>query len=230
MATSKPKVQKAPARTPSQKRAGIRSKGASRLPLPGTPEALQALAQGQLRALKLLGEDPQREGLLDTPKRYAKAMQFLASGYEKDVRSVVGRAVFHEESREMVIVRDIELFSLCEHHLLPFFGKAHVAYIPNGKIIGLSKIPRIIDVFARRFQVQERLTTQVAQALMETLEPLGVAVVIEAVHLCMMMRGVEKQNSYTITSAMKGVFQTDPVTRKELLHLLGGLGRTAGRG
>jgi GTP cyclohydrolase I len=157
-------------------------------------------------------------------------MQFLASGYEKDVRSVVGRAVFHEESREMVIVRDIELFSLCEHHLLPFFGKAHVAYIPNGKIIGLSKIPRIIDVFARRFQVQERLTTQVAQALMETLEPLGVAVVIEAVHLCMMMRGVEKQNSYTITSAMKGVFQTDPVTRKELLHLLGGLGRTAGRG
>jgi GTP cyclohydrolase I len=202
----------------------------SKLPRPGTPEALQALADGQRRALELLGESPEREGLLDTPKRYAKAMQFLASGYEKDVKTVVGKAIFHEDSQEMVIVRDIELFSLCEHHLLPFFGKAHVAYIPNGKIIGLSKIPRIIDVYARRFQVQERLTSQVAEALMESLEPLGVAVVIEAVHLCMMMRGVEKQNSYTITSAMKGVFQSDATTRKELLSLLGGLGRTAGGG
>jgi len=223
MATSKKTIRPARRVAPSKKRS-------AKLPPIGSPEALQLLAVGQRRALELLGEDPTREGLLDTPKRYAKAMQFLASGYEKKVQEVVGKAIFHEDSREMVIVRDIELFSLCEHHLLPFFGKAHVAYIPNGKIIGLSKIPRIIDVFARRFQVQERLTTQVAQALMESLEPLGVAVVIEAVHLCMMMRGVEKQNSYTITSAMKGVFHTDPVTRKELLSLLGGLGRTAGSG
>jgi GTP cyclohydrolase I len=174
--------------------------------------------------LQNLGEDTDREGLKDTPKRYAKAMEFLMSGYNKNIDQIVGRALFEENSSEIVIVRDIELFSLCEHHLLPFFGKAHVAYIPNGKIIGLSKIPRIIDVFSRRLQVQERLTTQISEELMRILKPLGVAVIIEANHLCMMMRGVEKQNSYTITSSMLGAFREDPTTRKELLHLLNGLG------
>jgi GTP cyclohydrolase I len=174
--------------------------------------------------LELLGEDPKREGLAETPKRYAKAMEFLTSGYEKSVDQIVGKALFDAESSELVIVRDIELFSLCEHHLLPFYGKAHVAYIPNGKIIGLSKIPRIIDVFSRRLQVQERLTRQVSSELMRVLNPLGVAVIIEANHLCMMMRGVEKQSSYTITSSMLGAFRDDAKTRKEVLHLLGGLG------
>lgn len=179
--------------------------------------------------LELLGEDVTREGLLDTPKRYAKAMEFLTSGYKKDINKIVGKALFSEGSSEIVIVRDIELFSLCEHHLLPFYGKAHVAYIPNGKIIGLSKIPRIVDVFARRLQVQERLTTQVSEELMKILNAQGVAVIIEAFHLCMMMRGVEKQNSYTITSSMLGVFRENETTRKELLHLLGGLGGPARR-
>jgi len=174
--------------------------------------------------IQLLGEDVEREGLVDTPKRYAKAMEFLTSGYHKNVDQIVGRALFKEESSEIVIVRDIELFSLCEHHLLPFYGKAHVAYIPNGKIIGLSKIPRIIDVYSRRFQVQERLTTQISSELERILKPLGVAVIIEAFHLCMMMRGVEKQSSYTITSSMLGAFRDDPTSRKELLDLLGGLG------
>ena len=176
--------------------------------------------------LELLGENPKREGLLDTPKRYAKAMEFLTSGYTKDIDDLVGDALFKENSSEIVIVRDIELFSLCEHHLLPFYGKAHVAYIPNGKIIGLSKIPRIIDAFSRRLQVQERLTTQIADELVRILNPLGVAVILEASHLCMMMRGVEKQNSYTITSSMRGVFREDPMTRNELMDLLGGLGKT----
>ncbi|MEK6580045.1 MAG: GTP cyclohydrolase I FolE [Bdellovibrionota bacterium] len=174
--------------------------------------------------LEQVGEDPNREGLKDTPRRYAKAMEFLTSGYDKEIDEIVGKALFKEESSEIVVVRDIEVFSMCEHHLLPFFGKAHVAYIPDGKIIGLSKIPRIIDVFARRLQVQERLTTQISEELMRVLKPLGVAVIIEAVHLCMMMRGVEKQNSYTITSSMLGAFRDNQVTRKELLHLLGGLG------
>ncbi len=174
--------------------------------------------------LALLGEDPDREGLKDTPKRYAKAMEFLMSGYQKNSDQIVGKALFNEPSSEIVLVRDIELFSLCEHHLLPFFGKAHVAYIPNGKIIGLSKIPRIIDVFARRLQVQERLTTQISEELQRILNPLGIAVIIQASHLCMMMRGVEKQNSSTITSSMLGVFRTDDTTRKELLALLNGLG------
>jgi GTP cyclohydrolase IA len=173
--------------------------------------------------LTLLGEDVKREGLLDTPKRYSKAMQFLTSGYTRSVDEIVGKALFSEDSSEIVIVRDIELFSLCEHHLLPFYGKAHVAYIPNGKIIGLSKIPRLIDVFARRLQVQERLTTQISEELMRVLKPHGVAVIIEAFHLCMMMRGVEKQYSSTITSSMLGVFRTEPTTRKELLHLLNGV-------
>lgn len=170
--------------------------------------------------LTSIQEDPSREGLVDTPKRYAKSMQFLTSGYRTSVKEIVGKALFAAESSEMVIVKDIELYSLCEHHMLPFFGKAHVAYIPNKKIIGLSKIPRIVDVFARRLQVQERLTAQVADALVEVLNPLGVAVVIEAAHFCMMMRGVEKQNSKTITSAMRGEFYSDATTRSEFLTLL----------
>jgi len=192
---------------------------------PQSPDTHQEITGHVESILKLLGQDVKREGLQDTPKRYAKAMQFLTSGYQADVDKIVGKALFNESSSEIVIVRDIELFSLCEHHLLPFYGKAHVAYIPNGKIIGLSKIPRLVDVFARRLQVQERLTSLVAEELMRVMNPLGVAVIVEAFHLCMMMRGVEKQSSYTITSAMHGVFRTDPTTRKELLHLLGGLGQ-----
>ncbi len=189
------------------------------------PHFAQSALTGNIHSIiQLLGEDTQREGLLDTPKRYAKAMQFLTSGYRADIDKIVGKALFKEESSEIVIVRDIELFSLCEHHMLPFYGKAHVAYIPKGKIIGLSKIPRIVDAFARRLQVQERITTQVSNELMRILKPHGVAVIIEAFHLCMMMRGVEKQQSYTITSSMLGVFRTNPTTRQELLHLLGGLG------
>jgi GTP cyclohydrolase I len=170
--------------------------------------------------LSLLGEDVTREGLKDTPKRYAKAMEFLTSGYTKDVDQIASRALFHEDVSDMVVVRDIEMFSLCEHHLLPFYGKAHVAYIPKGKVIGLSKIPRIVDAYARRLQVQERLTNQISGKLMEVLKPEGVGVIIEAYHLCMMMRGVEKQSSYTITSSMVGSFRDDEKTRKEFLSLL----------
>ena len=170
--------------------------------------------------LEGIGEDVSREGLLDTPKRFAKSIGFLTSGYHTSVDEVVGTALFKAESSELVMVRDIELYSMCEHHMLPFFGKAHIGYIPDKKIIGLSKIPRIVDVFSRRLQVQERLTAQIADALMETLKPLGVAVVIEAAHFCMMMRGVEKQNSKTVTSAMRGVFYSDSDTRKEFLSLL----------
>jgi len=185
------------------------------------PTAPQTAIEPRFREiLKALGENPSREGLLDTPRRFSKSIEFLTSGYHKSVADVVGRGIFKAESSEMVIVRDIELYSLCEHHMLPFFGKAHVAYIPDKKIIGLSKIPRIVDVFARRLQVQERMTAQVADALMEVLQPLGVAVVIEAAHFCMMMRGVEKQNSKTITSAMRGEFYSDPTTRKEFLQLI----------
>jgi len=169
--------------------------------------------------LALLGEDPEREGLVRTPERVAKAMQFLTSGYAMTVEDVVGSALFEEEHENMVMVRDIELYSLCEHHMLPFFGKAHVAYIPNGKIVGLSKLPRIVEIFARRLQVQERLTEQVAKAIEEVLAPRGVGVVIEAFHMCMMMRGVEKQNSRTITSALRGVFRDDAKTRDEFLRL-----------
>jgi len=175
-----------------------------------------ALVQEQLA---LVGEDPGREGLLKTPERVAKAMQFLTRGYHIRVEDVVGDAIFREEHRNMVMVRDIELYSLCEHHMLPFFGKAHVAYIPDGRIVGLSKLPRLVDVFARRLQVQERLTEQIAEAIDEVLAPLGVGVVIEAYHLCMMMRGVEKQNSRTITSALRGVFRDDGKTRDEFLRL-----------
>jgi GTP cyclohydrolase I len=174
--------------------------------------------------LTLLGENIEREGLKETPKRYAKTMQYLLSGYQTNVDEAVGDAFFQEEYNDMVLVRDIELFSLCEHHLLPFYGKAHVAYLPQGKIIGLSKIPRIIDIFSHRLQVQERLTTQISNELMRILNPKGVAVIIEAFHLCMMMRGVEKQNSYTVTTSMQGDFKTDPATRHDLMALLHGHG------
>ncbi len=185
-------------------------------------DAPQAANADLVRSLLAnLGEDPAREGLLKTPDRVAKSLAFLTSGYRKDLGEVLNEAVFHEGGDEMVVVRDVELYSMCEHHMLPFFGKAHVAYIPDGKIIGLSKIPRLVDVFARRLQVQERLTVQVANALQEALTPKGVAVVIEAKHLCMMMRGVEKQNSFASTSCMLGHFKSDPKTRAEFLNLIG---------
>jgi GTP cyclohydrolase I len=171
------------------------------------------------RQLELLGEDPDRDGLLKTPERVAKSLKWLTRGYERDAKQVIGDALFDECHSNMVMVRDIELYSLCEHHMLPFYGKAHVAYIPKGRIVGLSKLPRVVDVFAQRLQVQERLTEQIASALTEVLEPLGVGVVIEAYHLCMMMRGVQKQNSKTITSALRGVFRDDPKTRDEFLRL-----------
>ena len=170
--------------------------------------------------LKELGEDPHREGLRATPERVERALRFLTSGYGQDVHDVLNGAVFSEPYDEMVLVKDIELYSLCEHHLLPFFGKCHVAYIPNGKIVGLSKIPRLVEMFSRRMQVQERLTCQVADALMEALQPKGVAVIVEAFHLCMMMRGVEKQQSRAVTSAMLGAFREQLATRTELMQLL----------
>jgi GTP cyclohydrolase I len=171
------------------------------------------------RELELIGEDTAREGLTKTPHRVASSLLWLTRGYEVDVADVVGDAVFREEHQNMVMVRDIDLYSLCEHHILPFFGKAHIAYIPDGRIVGLSKLPRIVEVFARRLQVQERLTEQIAGAIEEVLAPVGVGVVIEAYHLCMMMRGVEKQNSKTITSALRGSFRDDAKTRDEFLRL-----------
>jgi GTP cyclohydrolase I len=174
--------------------------------------------------LGLLGENPEREGLQKTPSRVALSLQWLTRGYQMSVEDVIGDAVFEEKHENMILVRDIEIYSLCEHHLLPFFGRAHVAYLPDGKIVGLSKIPRVVEVFARRLQVQERLTDQVADALCKVLAPLGCGVVIEAYHLCMMMRGVEKQNSKTITSALRGTFRSDARTRDEFLRLVHGGG------
>ena len=183
------------------------------------PEAEKEFAELVRRQLALIGEDPDREGLVRTPSRVARSFAWLTRGYSDTPQSAVGAGVFAEAHDHMVMVRDIELYSLCEHHLLPFFGKAHIAYIPNGKIVGLSKLPRLVEVFARRLQVQERLTAQIAEAVEEVLAPRGVGVVIEAMHLCMMMRGVEKQNSKTITSALLGSFRDDAKTRDEFLRL-----------
>nr|WP_260525852.1 GTP cyclohydrolase I FolE [Gemmatirosa kalamazoonensis] len=171
------------------------------------------------RQLELLGEDPERDGLLKTPERVAKSLTWLTRGYSLNVHDAIGDALFEVDSESMVMVRDIELYSLCEHHMLPFFGKAHIAYLPNGKVVGLSKLARVVEVFSRRLQVQERLTEEIADALEDVLRPAGVGVVIEAVHLCMMMRGVEKQNSQTITSALRGAFRDDGRTRDEFLRL-----------
>jgi GTP cyclohydrolase I len=167
-----------------------------------------------------LGEDPSREGLRDTPKRVENSLRFLTSGYAADIDATLNNALFTVDYNEMVIVKDIDFYSLCEHHLLPFFGKCHVAYIPNGKVVGLSKIPRLVDIYARRLQVQERLTNQIANTLLEKIHPLGVAVVTEATHLCMAMRGIEKQNSVAVTSAMLGAFREDARTRSEFLNLI----------
>jgi GTP cyclohydrolase I len=171
--------------------------------------------------LVALGEDPKREGLLRTPKRVERAMRFLTAGYHQDIQALLNGALFEEKYNEMVIVKDIDFYSMCEHHLLPFYGKCHVAYIPNGKVVGLSKIPRLVDMFARRLQLQERLTTQIAKALMKALEPEGVAVVTEARHLCMMMRGVQKQNTVVTNSALCGIFHDDRACREEFMQLIG---------
>jgi GTP cyclohydrolase I len=178
------------------------------------------LIENYKESISLLGEDPNREGLLKTPERVAKSMQYLTQGYQIDPKAILNSAKFHEDVSEMIIVKDIELFSLCEHHMLPFFGKAHVAYIPNGWITGLSKIARVVDTYSRRLQVQERLTSQILNAIKDSLNPLGVAVVIEASHLCMMMRGVQKQNSVTTTSAFCGQFEKNE-TRSEFIRLIG---------
>lgn len=177
------------------------------------------LIKNYKEAIGLLGEDPDREGLVKTPERLAKAMQFATQGYNTDAKAILNSAKFHEEMNEMIIVKDIELYSMCEHHMLPFFGRAHIAYIPNGWITGLSKLARVVDVYARRLQVQERLTTQILEAIKESLNPMGVAVVIEASHLCMMMRGVQKQNSVTTTSAFSGEFEKQ-TTRNEFINLI----------
>lgn len=184
------------------------------------PATIKALSHHYYNVLELIGEDPTREGLEKTPERVAKALQFLTHGYDLDPAEILRSAMFKEDYRQMVIVKDIEIYSMCEHHMLPFIGKAHVAYIPNGYIVGLSKLPRVVDAFARRLQVQERLTTQIRDCLQDTLKPLGVAVVIEAHHMCMMMRGIQKQNSVTTTSDFTGAFLTEK-TRAEFIHLLG---------
>jgi GTP cyclohydrolase I len=184
-------------------------------------QAVRALLEG-------VGEDPSREGLDKTPERVAKALKFLTSGYSQDAKSLINEALFTVTYDEMVVVKEIDVFSLCEHHLLPFYGKAHVAYLPNGKVVGLSKIPRLVDMFARRLQVQERLTVQIAEALRDHIQPRGVGVIVEAVHFCMMMRGVEKQNSVAVTSCMLGVFRDNQPTREEFLSFVRGRGRIGG--
>ena len=193
----------------------------------GAPSVSEPISAASLTTQELyrelllrIGEDPTRDGLLDTPERMEKSMAFLTRGYSQDVTTVLHEALFEVDYDEMVIVKDIEFFSMCEHHLLPFFGKAHIAYVPNGKVIGLSKIPRVVDVFARRLQVQERLTTQIADAICAAINPQGVGVILEAQHLCMMMRGVEKQHSATVTSSMCGIFKTQQQTRNEFLSLV----------
>jgi GTP cyclohydrolase I len=193
----------------------------------GAPTASESISAASLTTQELyreilvrMGEDPTRDGLADTPERVEKSMAFLTRGYTMDVNAVIHDALFDVDYDEMVVVKDIEFFSMCEHHLLPFFGKAHIAYLPDGKVIGLSKIPRVVDVFARRLQVQERLTTEIADAIADAVNPQGVAVILEARHLCMMMRGVEKQHSATVTSAMRGVFKTQLQTRNEFLSLV----------
>lgn len=182
---------------------------------------VKELADHYRAILKLLGEDPQREGLLQSPERIAKAMLFFTNGYDLEPKEILRSALFHEDYKQMVVVKDIELYSLCEHHMVPFVGKAHVAYIPNGAIVGLSKIPRVVDAYARRLQVQERLTKQIKDCIQEVLNPLGVAVVIEAQHMCMSMRGVQKQNSVTTTSDFTGAFLNSPKTREEFMHIIG---------
>lgn len=181
--------------------------------------SMEALIRHQLL---LLGEDPSREGLRDTPERVKESLEFLTRGYRENIEDVFGDAIFHESYKDMILVKDIEMYSLCEHHLLPFFGRVHVGYIPNGLIVGLSKMPRLVEFFSRRLQVQERLTRQIAECLLERLKPIGVGVVIEAFHLCMMMRGVEKQNSRALTSCMLGSFQADSKTRAEFMQLIKG--------
>ena len=181
------------------------------------PDPIEPLIEG---LLKELGEDPQRDGLGRTPARVAKAMRFLTKGYQEDPIEILNDAMFDVSYDEMVLVKDIEFYSLCEHHMLPFFGRLHVAYIPNGKVVGLSKIPRLVEMFSRRLQVQERLTMEVAETLEKVLHPRGVAVVAESIHLCMMMRGVKQQNAFAITSSLKGVFQSDPMTRSEFMELI----------
>jgi GTP cyclohydrolase I len=185
------------------------------------PEVIREISEYYYKILKLLGEDPEREGLLKTPERVAKALSFLTRGYEQDPEELLRSAMFREEYRQMVIVKDIDIYSMCEHHMLPFFGKAHVAYIPDGTITGLSKIARVVETYAARLQVQERLTTQIRNCIQDNLKPLGVAVVIEAQHMCMQIRGVQKQNSVTTTSAFTGCFLSNLNTREEFIHLIG---------
>ena len=182
-------------------------------------EATEKMAAFNKEILKIIGENPEREGLLKTPERVAKSMQYLTKGYSENPDEIMQSAIFNEDHNEMIIVKDIELYSLCEHHMLPFFGKAHIAYIPTGKIVGLSKIPRVVDAYARRLQVQERLTTDILECIQRTLNPIGVAVVIEAQHMCMQMRGVQKQNSVTTTSSFKGAFEKQE-TRSEFIKLI----------
>jgi len=198
----------------------MKTKRTSKLSEPERAVRPGALRESVLSMLREIGEDPGREGLRDTPRRVAESLRFLTSGYQQDIRKTLNGAVYSVAYDEMVIVKDIEIFSLCEHHLLPFFGRCHVAYLPIKKVIGLSKIPRIVDVFARRLQIQERLTNQIAETIMDTIKPQGVGVIIEARHLCMIMRGVEKQNSVAVTSSMLGAFRDSEQTRAEFLRLV----------